>query len=287
MNTLQLGQVQAGIGRLPSLPAIVLELLASLDREDVDVTALSGKMALDQALTARTLKLANSSFYGLSREVTSVQAAISVLGFNSIRAMATTAALMDGLASARSAGLAVIPFWRHSIGVALCARALAAHCGQAQDSAYTVGLLHDIGRLLLATQFPAQYSAVLEHQGHHDCGALQSERVMLGLDHTQAGAALARHWKFPNVMQEAIAWHHEPQGHGALAGIVHGADALAHALDLAARGGEGEGTTDQVPLLCGSAWACLALTPADLRRIFGAVEKDFEAACLVLVQHGG
>lgn len=282
MNTLQLDQVQAGIGRLPSLPAIVLELVASLDRDDLDVAVLAGKMALDQALTARALKLANSSFYGLSREVTSLQAAISVLGFNSIRALATTAALMDGLASARSAGLALIPFWRHSIGAALCARALAAHSGQAQDSAYTAGLLHDIGRLLLATQFPAQYSAVLEHQEQHDSGPLQAEQAVLRLDHTQAGAALARHWKFPQAMQEAIAWHHDPQGHGALAGIVHSADALAHALDLTAQGGESEGAIDQVPPLCDSVWTSLALTPADLRRIFDAVEKDFEAACLVL-----
>ena len=286
MNTLHLGQVEGGIGRLPSLSAIVLELLASQDREDVDVAALAGEMALDQALTARALKLANSSCYGLSREVTSVQAAISILGFNSIRAM-VTAALIDGLDSARSAGLALIPFWRHSIGAALCARALAAHCGQAQDNAYTVGLLHDIGRLLQATQFPAQYSAVLEYQGQHDRGALHSERVVHGLDHTQAGAALARHWKFPQVMQEAIAWHHEPQEHGALAGIVHGADALAHALDLAAHGSDGAGTSEQVLLLCGSAWASLALTPAGRRRIFGGVAKDFEAACLELAQHGG
>ena len=276
---LDLTQVIDRIGTLPSLPAVILELIQSLGDDSVDTQLLAKKIASDQALVAKMLRVANSSFYGLQGRVTSIQDVIVVLGLRSVRTLAMAAAVTGSFTQRNAAGFDFSAFWRHSMGTALCARALARRLKLSEENAFTAALLHDIGRLALAACFPAHLAAVLVWRAEHDCLSLQAEHAVIGTDHAMIGEALAGHWKFPLLIQEAVALHHSLDGseHSRLSGVVHIADGLAHALQFA----EGEGFS--VPPLCGAVWDSLALDEVVYQEIFSEVETQFEGACQMLV----
>lgn len=233
MNQLTMPQVLQKISYLPSLPLVVMELLTSLDKESTDVTTLAESIGLDQTLTAQTLRLANSSFYGMAREVTTIAQAIAILGFRTIRSLATTAAFLNSLPHAQESAFELSTFWRHCIAVAVCARELAPVMEVNSEQAYTAGLLHDIGRLVLATQFPSQFDAVLSHRTTQHCTLTEAEMAVLGLDHTAVGQALTQHWNFPVALQQTVAVHHAAPRPGEipLATAVRAADRLVHALE--------------------------------------------------------
>lgn len=279
MTTLSITDVINSIRDLPALPAVVIDLLSSLDQKDTGARALAENISQDQALTAKTLRLANSSFYGMQRKVTTIQQAIAILGFNSVRTMVTAAGIIGNFSSNDQASFNYRAFWRHSIASALCAKALARHAQVNQDQAFMVGLLHDIGRLVLVTHSLSLYEQVLAHRETHDCYLLEAERTVLSIDHASVGRALAEHWKFPPALHKAIESHHDPelQELGSLTSIVHVADVIAHALDLS---GDDD---DLVPPLSAAAWKSLKLDRDVLNQVFRETETQFEEACQILV----
>jgi putative nucleotidyltransferase with HDIG domain len=279
MTKLSVEEVTARIHNLPSLPAIVAELLESVNQQDVNIDALAAKISRDQALAAKTLRLANSSFYGLPHKVTSIQDSIAVLGLRSVRTLVTAAAVTGNFVNKPGGAFNFQAFWRHCIGTALAAKALAQYLDVSAENAFTAGLLHDIGRLVLVTRFPEHYAAVLAYRARTDCHLLSAENEVLGLDHAMVGHALAQHWKFAPLILEAIAGHHAPgeTGPGSLAGVIHVADAIAHALDLS-----GE-ENDMVPQLSGAVWNRLGLAQAAYTRVFQETESQFEGICQILV----
>ncbi len=263
---------------LPSLPAVVAELLATMEQEDVDSHALAAKIALDQALTAKTLRLANSSFYGLQSKVTTIQQAISVLGFHSIRTLVTACSVTASFAPVKGADFDFPAFWRHAIGSAVCARVLAPRCGLNPDTAFTAGLLHDLGTLVLCTRFPDDYRRVEAYRREHDCVTSAAQTAVFGIDHAAVGSALAAHWKFPLPIQAAVAGHHAPAPAGptSLATLIHLANIVAHALDLS--GAE----DDQVPPLSLAAWQAPNLDDTGWLAVFAEVEQLFRDMCRTL-----
>lgn len=278
MTALNLAPVVERLRDLPVLPSIALDLIHSLGREDVDVTALAEKMSRDQALAAQLLRMANSSFYGLAGKIRTVRQAIVVLGFDSARALAVASNVIGSIrGGCREAD--VTACWRHSIATALCAKNLARRAGLDQDAAFIAGLLHDIGRLVLATRFPDQYARVLDDCERNGTPVHAAELRVFGLDHHRAGQMLAEAWKFPPAIQRAIARHHAPAGADLadLAGVVYAADAVAHALDL------GGTPQDAVLLLLGAARDSLGLTPDHLLAVCRETEGQFEEACRLLM----
>jgi putative nucleotidyltransferase with HDIG domain len=278
MTPLQTAQVVAAVHHLPSLPAVVVELLESVDREDVNAEALADKIALDQALAARALKVANSPFYGLQSKVATIQDATVILGLRQVRSLVTAAAVTGAFSFSSASWFDPRRFWQHCVGVALCARALAAEVGLSEDGAFTAGLLHDIGRLVLVTCFPEEYRQVALYRKKHDCYPLTAERDILGLDHASVGKALAERWRFAPAIQEAVALHHAPEEvtGDSLAGIVHVADVMAHALDLCPRDDE------LVPALSSVAWNRLGISWPRFKELLVQVEDQFEDVCAAL-----
>lgn len=278
MSALALDDVLKVIHRLPSLPTVVMELLASMDQEDVDVDTLAQKIAQDQALTAKTLRLANSSFYGRVREVNTMAEAIAILGFRTVRSVVTTAGLIQALNHTGAECVDLGPFWRHAIAAAVCARELAPHLRTNPDHAYTAGLLHDIGRLVLVTQFAERYTSVVAYRTQHDCSTLVAERHVLGIDHAAIGQALTSYWKFPTPMQWAVGQHHESNlaATEPLTLVVAAADAIVHALDLSMD------PDAAVPELSPQLWNVLGIDSKNLLQIFARVETQFAAASQIL-----
>jgi putative nucleotidyltransferase with HDIG domain len=264
---------------LPSLPAVVIELLSSMEQDDIDTHALAGKIALDQALSAKTLRLANSPFYGMPSQVNTIQQAISVLGFHSIRTLVTACAVTGGFAQAPGTDFDFGAFWRHAIGTAACARVLARHLRVNAEAAFTAGLLHDLGTMVLVTRFPAEYRAVEDYRKQHDCATSAAQQAVFGLDHAMIGSALAAYWKFPQTIQQAVAQHHQapPGGAPTLARAVYLGNVLAHALDLSGR------EDDQVPELDWAAWRALELDHEATLALFAEAEKLFQDLSKILV----
>ena len=279
MSTLALADIAKGLQSLPSLPVVVLEVLKSFEDADANIGVLAEKVAQDQALAAKTLRIANSSFYGLSRKVATIQQAITILGFDSVRALIAAAAVTDIFSGHLHGGFNFKAFWRHAIGTGVCAKMLARQMKLNQDYAFVCGLLHDIGQLVLVTRFPEQYTAAMKHRAEKDCFVIEAERAVLKVDHAAVGRALAEYWKFPLLMQKAIANHHHPEVEdmGDIPAAVHVADAIAHALGLT------QEEDDLVPVVSDQAWKSFALERAAFRAICRDTEAEFDEACQILV----
>jgi putative nucleotidyltransferase with HDIG domain len=278
MSTLALDDVVKDLRQLPSLPAVVVDILGSFDDANADVGLLADKVARDQALTAKTLRLANSSFYGLARHVTTLHQAITVLGFNGVRTLIAAIAISGSFPKAAPGPFNLEEFWRHSVATALVAKTLARHAHLNQDFAFIAGLLHDIGSLVLATRFPEHYREVLDYRRANDCHQIEAECAVLGIEHTTVGLALADYWRFPSAMRDAIAHHHDLRDDASvdIPALVHVAEAIAHALDV-------NGSEDElVPPLSDTAWHALNLDGATFDAMCRHTEIEFDKACQIL-----
>lgn len=270
MSKITLQMVVADLDRLPALSKVVRDLINYLQRPEVDVGQVAYRIARDPALAAKLLRLANSSFYGLQRQVATIRDALTVLGLRATRTLITGAAVMTHFQTLGVAGYDQRAFWLHSAGTALCARTLARELGTNMENSFTAGLLHDIGRLILATRFPEKYRNVMAYRAEHDCYPIEAEQEVLGFNHTQIGAALAVRWKFPAEIAEAIANHHNPidMSVNSLVDLVHLADVMAYVLEFSGN------NDDLVPCLSDVAWNKLGISWMKFKRLLSEVDAQ-------------
>ena len=267
-----IGTLTRHITALPPLPEAMTEVLLALNRSQLSAKRSIELIEHDPALAARTLRLANSAFYGVPGRVASIGDAVRMLGLRTVSGVLAAAAVHNTLRVGACPGFHFQAYWQHAIATALAARALAPIAGRDADEAFLAGLVHDIGQLALAAFQPGHASAALAQAQARDLPAEQAEQAVLGLAHPQVGALLAMHWHFPAPIVQAIAQHHaaEPAGPGqrvSLSGLVQAANAVAHALDL------GADPQEAVPAIDKSVWQALALSPEAALRIFDEVER--------------
>jgi putative nucleotidyltransferase with HDIG domain len=258
------------IAGLPALPQAALDALAALRANNASIDHCSELIGRDQALVARVLRLANSAFYGVPGRVGTIRDAVQLLGRRTLANLLTTVTLSQQFDARSCPSFAFDGFWCHSIAVALACRSLAQALRVDEEQAFTVGLLHDIGRLALAAQFPRQMDAALRRAQEVDDRQTAIEREVLGVDHVEVGTWIAAHWRFPDAVMAAIAGHHAPPtgGHTAsLVDIVHVANALAHALDLTGDPNE------IVPVIDPAAFGRLALPPSAWLQVLADTER--------------
>lgn len=277
MTALSLETVIADFGHLPASPDVVMKLLDYLKQDEVEADVVATMIAKDQVLAAKSLRLANSSFYGLQRRVATIHDAIVVLGQRTVSTMVTAMAITGRFQSLQVAGYDQRTFWLHNVGTALCARALAQRVKINPENAFTAGLLHDIGKLVLATRFPEDFASVLAYQTEKDCTMVEAERNLLGFDHAQIGAALAQQWKFATEIGEAVGGHHTPEDHLAspLTGLIHVANVMAHVLNFS-----GE-ENDLAPRISEVAWNRLGLSWGDFKHLMAEVSSQRQDADLL------
>lgn len=282
MTPLTLEEVLADVQQLPSLPAVIGELIATLDNENANIDQLADGIAKDQSLAARALRVANSSFFGIQHKVASIHDAIVILGFRAVGSLVTAASITSFFKPPAQSGFDLVRFWRHGIGTALCARALArgipGNAGLDPEAGFTCGLLHDIGVLVLLTSQPTHYAAVLAYRDLHDVDLVEAEWKVLGFDHAQVGAAVATRWRFPAEVARAVALHHVPgdNPNSPLVDLTHVANILAHGLDLAGN------PRAMVPPLDLRVWLRLGLDHTSLRELFSNIEREHEIFCDLL-----
>ena len=266
------------VAELPAMPQAVTQALAAVASEGASLEDCALHIEHDQALAAQTLKLANSAFFGVAGRVGSIQDAISILGLRTLTMLLTAAAVSARFGGTTCSGFETAVFWRHSVATGLAARAIAGQVGLDPAQCFIAGLLHDIGRLALAVHQPHEVSIMLAWAQQADVALLDAERAVLGLDHVEIGVAIVRRWNFPAAVVEAIAGHHAPAASTkpGVADVVHAADAMVHALDLAG------GVHEYVPAVDAPSWLRLGLKQAQALAVLTEVEVGVDDICRLL-----
>jgi HD-like signal output (HDOD) protein len=207
---------------LPAVPKIVHELIDSFNNEDVSIEDISKKIAADPVLSARLLRLANSAYYHVSRTVGSVDDALMMLGFVTVRTLVISSGLTSGFKA--MPGMDLNTFWRYSMHTAAVSRWLAKTTGNNVDQSFTVGLMHGIGQLVMHAGMPEQMLQIDKVAGPMDPRRFDIENTSFGYNFATVGGELARQWKFPPAFSDAIDAFPEPLAHtpaNKVAAIIH------------------------------------------------------------------
>lgn len=276
--TLDRASLVLQVSALPPLPEALADAQRVLRDEGSSGRACAEALGRDPALSAQVLRLANAAGCGQAGRVASLHDAVLLLGRQKLGVVLTAATVIGRFDAAACPGFDLAGFWRESLACAIAAQALAVELGADDGLAFTTGLLHDLGRLVLAVHLPAATAQALGLARGHDQPLHWAERELLGIDHAELGALLARHWQFPPAMVAAIAGHHGPGQSASLGGrpsltdLLQGADAVAHALDLH------QAEHERVPAVCPQLAVRLQLTPERCARVLAVAEQGVEAA---------
>ena len=198
------------IQEIPTLPVVALKVNKMLEDYDTSIKALSNTIEKDQAVVSKILKLVNSAFYGFSSKISSIPHAITILGFNTVRNAVISVSVIDTF-SAKDAfeGFNVTEFWKHSIAVAVTSRNIAEKTKLVcPDEVFVAGLLHDVGKVVMAQYFTELFAQVLEQTRENNLSFYQAEKKLLPANHAHIGAHLAKRWQLPGGLIEAIRYHH-------------------------------------------------------------------------------
>ncbi|MHC4664321.1 MAG: HDOD domain-containing protein, partial [Planctomycetota bacterium] len=199
------------IGGLPTLPKVAAEIIARVSNPDSSMKDISKIIHQDPSLAAKILKVANSAFYGLRQEVTTLQLAMVVLGLKKIMNLVASISIFSVFPT--RAGRKAIErekFWLHSAGTGTIARILAQRMELELDGEeFVAGLLHDIGKIVIDQYFHEDFLKILDliEQGKD---ALEAENTVLGASHAEIGEWIAFHWRLPRSLIAAIRYHHDP-----------------------------------------------------------------------------
>lgn len=244
---------------LPTLPQVVKHILETLNDDNANADSLVQQLNTDPAIVARLLAAANSSAFGLSSQVASTRQAILVLGLATVRSITLATALVERFAHV--GGFDGRQFWRHSLGVATCARSIAERTGCHPEAAFSAGLLHDIGQLLMATAAPEATALAGKRMNETGISITAAEEAIFGYDHAAVGAALAQRWRLPGDITCGIRAHHAPDSgeDGEIGDLIHIAEVLSHALDLGVAPKNRVPEVSEIALLrLGTDWSTLA-----------------------------
>ena len=226
----------ASCSTLPSLPTLYIEVARAAESETTDMKRIARLISRDMAMSAKILQLVNSSFFGIGRRISSIEQTVALLGLVRVKALILTQHLFRELEPSVSLAEFSIPkLWEHSAQVAEVARRISEVEGQRgdrPDQAFTAGLLHDVGKLLLVAQFADGYREVLRQAREQPRPVYQIEADGLQVTHAEIGGCLLGLWGLPPRLVEAVTLHHTP-GESPYNGLcaltaVHAADALVH-----------------------------------------------------------
>jgi HD-like signal output (HDOD) protein len=260
------------VQQVPSLPLTFQRINELVTNPRSSANQITEAVTADQGLATRILRLANSSFYGLSARIDTISQAVTIIGTRQLRDLALATAVLDLFKDVPNAALNGKAFWEHALAVGSATRLIAAKRGERETERHFVsGMLHDIGLVVMAQQMPDQVTAHVRAAETANQPLSMIERRDLGFDHAELGAHVIEHWRLPPSLIEVAAQHHQIMTTARYVhdcAMVHLADTMAEAYSL------GSGGEPVVPPLDLPAWDVLGLTPTDLAPITSDMERQ-------------
>jgi|WetSurSiteA1Bulk_404760.scaffolds.fasta_scaffold61330_2 putative nucleotidyltransferase with HDIG domain len=273
MNSMDLSSLRArveNVSTLPTIPKTLKRLIGVMENPRVSLNDISTFISNDPALTTKVLKMVNSPVYGFPGRISSVSQAVILLGLNVVKG------LLLGVSVFELMQKSMIGLWEHSMGCAVIARLIAKRKGLKEPEELSVGgLLHDIGKVILILQYPAEYQQAMSVAQHQGITVFEAERDYFAAGHASVGAWVAQKWSFPRGLTDVIDCHHKPH----LAKNAPLESAIVHLSDIMLRGrGFGFAGDDKVPLINTKAWESLELSREDLKEILREAEDSLSEA---------
>jgi HD-like signal output (HDOD) protein len=232
------------IHKLPATPRLFVQVNEELRSPNCSLDTVAHLIRQDPVMSAKMLQLVNSAFFASAREVTDMLDAAMILGSERIKSLILLAGVFSQYSEAEGISPSIAALLAHSILVGIYSRAIALGAtknAETAEAAFTAGVLHDIGKIVLAGNMPKRYLEVKALRDSKELSDQAAELEVFGATHTQVGACLLAAWGLPLAILEALAWHHEPERSSeknfSLLAAVHVANALAH---------ETEGTPSQL-----------------------------------------
>jgi HD-like signal output (HDOD) protein len=264
---------------LPEIPSIVYDLNEAIANPMSSSEHIAEVVSKSPSLTAVLLRIVNSSFYGLPHKVDKVSLAVTLIGTREISSLALGISILSMFKNIPKNVIDMYSFLRHSLACGITARILAAQMNLRQtEQMFVSGLLHDLGRLLLYIYFPKESVAVLNKAAGSGRLLYVEEQALLGCDHCDIGKFLINQWKLPLLLENMVAFHHQPSDspEPVFASVVHLADILVHAV--------GYGSTGEfyVPPLDRQAWLELKLSPSCFETVVKQALHQIEALEIIL-----
>ena len=196
---------------LPPAPRVLPELMQLLRKTDVDSSKVVDLVTFDPALTAKILQVCNSAVYAGVTQVADLHEALLRIGFTEVFRIVASVIGEQALSAAQSGyGIGRGELWEHSAVAAVAAQIVAEDRGLDPQQAFTAGLLHDIGKIVLTKALEGSYEKIIEETEVNQGSLIEAEKAVLGVDHAEVGGRLLAQWKFPEALVESVTYHHDP-----------------------------------------------------------------------------
>ncbi|MBD3315535.1 MAG: HDOD domain-containing protein, partial [Chitinivibrionales bacterium] len=211
-NPERIRRITESIIGLPTLPTVVSKMIELVDNPKTSAGSLARLISTDQSLTARILKLANSAYYGFSREISTVNMAIVVMGFNAVKDMGLSLSVFDIFKNSTNfRHFDITKFWEHSVGCGVASKMIAHRYHHSiAGEAFVAGLLHDIGKVILNQYAHAEFVEIMNRVTMGEESFDDAELNVTGTHHGEVGGWLADKWRLPSAISESIRRHHNP-----------------------------------------------------------------------------
>ncbi len=266
------------VRRMPeihSLPQIMERINAVIDSPASSAELVGKVVGEDPGVTARLLRLVNSSYFSFPGQIDTISRAVALVGTEQLRDLAVATCVIELFEDVPVEFVSMLSYWRHSLACGLCARAIAAHRSSDDgERLFVAGLLHDIGSVVIFSRGGRKVKRVRQRCESAKDLLHASERSVFGFDHADVGRELLELWRLPSVLREAVDCHHRPKRASRdpiMAATIHVADVIVHSMEI---GGNGE---HQVPPLDAEAWAALELPDAIIPILMSDVDDSFDA----------
>ncbi len=216
---------------IPTLPPVAMKVMNLIQDDYASLKNLEEIISRDQGFATRLLRIANSPYYGRDRKVEDIQAALLLIGFETLKSLVVATSLRD---LHRKFGVFEQRLWEHSLGVGLCASLLGMVTGLATaEEGLICGLIHDVGKTVMNNAMPEVYTQIYDHMYEQERPVHEIEDEKLGFNHTMIGNLISKKWKLPEKMEIVITYHHtspypdyEDQGYADICNIVRVADQI-------------------------------------------------------------
>lgn len=218
---------------LPTLPTVASQLISLTSREDATLADLGALVGRDISLSAKILKVSNSAFYSFPQQIGSIQQAVSILGMNAVRSLVLSFSFLRIRGGKTTSHFDFEKFWVTSLASAVGTRLILEQVdGVDAEEGFVAGLLQNLGELILAKTFPAEYDTVLQAKAEQGREGLPEEQAVFGASHSFVGASVARNWGFPEVLVAPIQYHHEPEKYQGTSPVIRSTVRAVYLSDL-------------------------------------------------------